>query len=268
MTPGRRVVIHGGFHKTGTTSAQRFLQENGENVWPASALVLPWRLRDGASRRAVRYSRFGGQDVLDALQDDLATVLSGLDLGRKRTLLISDENLCGRMPGRDGQAGYDAAPQLMASVARAVHQVIPAADIRFVFTTREPEAWLRSTWLHNLRTSRLVFSYEDYARLYAAAADLDAAVAAVTAAVAPLTVSAFRLEELASHPFGPATPLVDLLLLPDHLRQRLKPIAAANRAPDAGLADAFLAINRSALDDAAASAARTALVAASEGGPA
>jgi hypothetical protein len=35
---GRRIVVHAGFHKTGTTSAQAFLAENGPVLWPVMAL--------------------------------------------------------------------------------------------------------------------------------------------------------------------------------------------------------------------------------------
>ena len=43
--PGR-IVIHAGFHKTGTTTVQRFLKENSETLWPLTAIGLRHRFPD------------------------------------------------------------------------------------------------------------------------------------------------------------------------------------------------------------------------------
>jgi hypothetical protein len=55
--PGRRVIVHAGFHKTGTTSAQHYLRANSKHIYPRSALVFPVHLANGAARMAIRYSR-------------------------------------------------------------------------------------------------------------------------------------------------------------------------------------------------------------------
>ena len=41
---GQHIVVHAGFHKTGTTAIQSFLADNGPHLWPHMALVLPGRI--------------------------------------------------------------------------------------------------------------------------------------------------------------------------------------------------------------------------------
>ena len=246
---GRRIVIHGGFHKTGTTSAQKFVLDNGALIWPHAATVLPGRSRARVARHAVRYSITGDRAAMARFRRTLAELLGGLNLG-KRALLISDENLCGRMPGRDAQDGYDSAPDLMAAMVQVIRRDIdPDPDLHFVFTTRNPESWLRSTWRHNLAQARLTLDYDAYAVIHRQAADLDGTVAAVRAAVAPYPVHAVPVETLAETLEGPATPLLHHLGLPSDAWRKLVPAARANPGPEPALAHHFLDLNRSDLSD-------------------
>lgn len=257
--PGRRVIVHAGFHKTGTSSAQNFLLANGKHIWPRCALVMPGRLRHGAARMAVRYSRFGEPAMLDQFGQDLHDVLSTIDAGN-RTILISDENLAGRMPGRDGQTGYHATPALMARAEDVICDIFGVeTDVVFHFTTRDPLSWLRSTYKHNLRTLRLTMDEDDYLHIFAPAADLEGVTLDVTDAVTG-TVYSITLEELTG-PNGAAQPLIDLMELPAYRRSRLVPHPARNIGPDDTLIADLLALNRSSLADAALQAAKDELIA-------
>lgn len=256
--PPRRVIVHAGFHKTGTTSAQRFLLANGKYIWPRCAMVLPGRLRGGAATLAVRYSRFPTKVLLDSFAADLRATLAAINAGEKRSILISDENLAGRMPGRDGQVGYTATPALMAQAEQVIHDVFGTSDITYHFTTRQPDDWLHSTYRHNLRTSRLTLDWDDYAAGFGPAADLDGVVRAVQEAVTG-RVQAADLGAL-DGPEGPAAPLLDLIALPDHLRRNLAPNPMQNQGPDTGLAAQLLDLNRSALSDDAVAAAKALLL--------
>lgn len=265
IAPGRdhppRVVVHGGFHKTGTTSAQQFLWSNGEFMFPRAALVLPGKLRHGAARMAVRYSRTGKAGHLSDYKDALAMVLGGLDLGLKRHAVISDENLCGRMPGRDGHEGYDAAPALMAATAEVIRDAIhPDADIHFLFTTRDADIWLRSCWLHNLRNSRLELDFDAYRAFHEETANLADTVEAIRQTVSPHPVHSVALEDLSGNPEGPAAAILQLLDHPRHLRDQMRPAQRLNTAPQPELADQLLEMNRSDLHDAALTQRKAALL--------
>lgn len=258
--PGRRVILHAGFHKTGTTSAQRFLLANGKNIWPRRAMVLPGKIRKTASRMAVRYSVQGKTALLDAFAEDLQTALRAIDPGEKRAILISDENLAGRMPGRDGQLGYTATPSLMARAEDVICGVFGAeADVVFHFTTRHPETWLRSTYKHNMRASRLTLDWGDYAAKFAFASDLLSVTEDVASAVTGTVFSA-ALEAL-DGPFGPAAPLIDLMELPPHLRKNLMPQPPQNPSPRDEHLPKLLELNRSDLSDDAVMDAKRQLLA-------
>ncbi|AGI66364.1 hypothetical protein OAN307_c06370 [Octadecabacter antarcticus 307] len=248
--PRRRVIVHAGFHKTGTTSAQRFLRANGKNIWPRCSLVLPGRLRKGAARMAVRYSRYGKPALLDAFADDLHATLSKIDQTSSRKVLISDENIAGRMPGRDGQMCYSATPTLMARAEDVICDVFGTeTDVVFYFTTRDPQSWIKSTYKHNLRTSRLTMDEAAYMATYAPAADLDGVTKAVAAAVTG-SVCSIDLADL-NGPEGPAQPLMDLIELPEHRRRKLVPHPVENAGPDDRFLADLLALNRSNLSDKA-----------------
>jgi len=254
----RRVVVHAGFHKTGTSTVQNFLRSNGKNIWPRCALVLPKQLRSGAGRMAVRYSRFGTAKLLTEFGDYVNAVLSTIDIGN-RNALLSDEALAGRMPGRDGQLAYHATPDLMARAEAEIRNVFGSdTDVVFHFTTRSAQSWLRSTYKHNLRTLRLTMDEAEYTERFAPAADLDGVVDAVKDAVTG-TVLRARLEDLTT-PIGPAQPLVDLINLPDHRLKHLKPHKPLNLGPDDAVIAQLLALNRSDLDDDAVVNAKRTLV--------
>ena len=257
--PGRRVIIHAGFHKTGTTTIQRFLHANGKHIWPRCSLTLPRRVRKGAGQKALQYSRFPTSDLLDAFGRDLHDVLSEIDVGQSRKVLISDENLAGRMPGRDGQVSYSQTATLMARIEDVVCDIFGTeTDVNFHFTVRDPDEWLRSTYKHNLRKTRLTLEPEEYARAYGASADLMGVVDQVASTVTGHVQTSDLAD--ASGIEGPAAPLLDLIELPPHRRRKLEPLPRQNTSYDDALLDEFLALNRSGLTDDAVRAAKADLL--------
>jgi len=240
--PGRRVIMHAGFQKTATKSTLKFLRANGKNIWPRCSLVLPAKLRKVAARMAVRYSRYCKPALLDAFSEDLHATLSKIDQNNSRKILISDENIAGRMPGRDGQLSYNATPALMARAEDVICDVFGSeSDVVFYFTTRDPDTWLKSTYKHNLRRSRQTMYVATYTATYAPAADLDGGAKAV-ADVVTGTVYTADLADLTG-PNGPAQPLIDLMELPDYRRRKLVPHPVENAGPDDGFMDDLLALN-------------------------
>ncbi|MEN8839698.1 MAG: hypothetical protein ABF288_01115 [Octadecabacter sp.] len=252
--PGRRVIVHAGFHKTGTTSAQQFLFANRKDIWPRCALALPRKLRQGAARMAVRYSRYGTSALLDGFSEDLHAMLSKIDPGNRK-VLISEENLSGRMPGRDGQLDYSTTPILMARAEDVICDIFGAeAEVIFCFTTRDPKSWLRSTYKHNLRTSRLTMDEAEYIETYGPASDLIGVTKAVEKAVTGIVCTADLADLTGAE--GPAQPLMDLMALSKRRRSKLIPHVTHNIGPKDAMIDELLALNRSSLSDKALAAAK------------
>ncbi len=257
----RRVIIHAGFHKTGTTTAQRFLMHNGKHIWPHHAIAIQHRIRDPL-QFALAYSTGAGQIALDEFRSRFNAFLETLDLGTGRGLIISAENLAGMMPGKNDLVdGYAACPVLMKTVAQCIEQVIdPNPDLTFHFSTRGKDAWLRSIWLHNLSKTRLTDNFNDFAAALGPTCDLERTVQQVQKSVAPYRVISAALEQVTDQQFGPATPLIDLLNLPDKARAALQNIPAENVMPPRDLVKAFLKLNRSPLGNTALVAAKQELL--------
>jgi len=245
----RRIIVHGGFHKTGTSSIQAVLNQNSPLIWPHYALVLPGRIPD-VLKAATFQSRVGDPFSLSEYAFRLHSFLGTLVLGRKRGLCISAEDLCGLIPGRNGQDGYTAAPELMATTARVLEEVCgPEFDITFYLSLRQSEAWLRSTYFQNLRRSRLTMDMESYVDLLRPKVDLQHSAAEIAKAVAPHRPVATWLEDTSTLPLGPATPIVDLLGLPRATRKAMTATGPRNASPSTEIVDQMLAMNRSGLDD-------------------
>ena len=246
--PGRRVIIHAGFHKTGTTTVQSFLRANQKHLWKRCAIALPNHIRNPAARMAARYSQFQTPALLDAFTSDLKTALSAIEVREDRKLIISEENLSGRMPGRDGVLSYAATPTLMARTEDVICDIFGVeTDVVFHFTTRAPDTWLRSTYKHNLTSTRLTMGFTEYQETFGPASDLSAVVDAVSNSVTGI-VTTSDLDTLTT-PEGPAEPLLDLVGLPTHRRAAFEPVARKNISPDDDLLDALLELNRSNLPD-------------------
>ena len=254
-----RVILHAGFHKTGTTTVQKALHRNRHALAPHLRQAARDRMASaGQSARAWSASK----DPMDMalLRYELAQVMEVWDSSDPRPIVLSCEDLCGHMPGRDGVARYAAAP-LMQTIAETLVQLHPEARPEFYFSTRAPGPWLASVHAQHLRAARMTLDADSFAARFRAAADLDSAVDAVASALAPHPVHRAPLEASRVRPLGPLDPLLDLLDLPGEVRAALAPEPPANPALPPDCAAALLALNRSGLDDAALREAKRALIA-------
>lgn len=149
---GRRLVLHLGVQKTGTTSLQRFLKLNADALSDLLVIRTP---EEGTpmrplGRAAIAASLGDGSDLRKALKVAFEDVLDSLPDG-SQSVLISHENLAGAMPGNGGETRlYPALPQMMQqldNVARA-----RGFNAHFVFYTRRMQAWKPSVWAQAVRT--------------------------------------------------------------------------------------------------------------------
>lgn len=259
MERRQRVVIHAGFHKTGTTTAQRTLHANGPVLWPVMALGLHWRLKP-VLHAARAFSTWQDDLSLAQFAARFEEYLDDLDLG-SRGLLIASEELCGHLPGRGDIADYSAVPILMRRLADVLERRFGASlDLAFLFTLRRPSDWLESAWAEHVKSSRMTLDFGAFHARFAPASDLPAMADRIRAAVAPHPVETAWVEDIALTALGPVTPLLDLMrLAPERRAQIILQPRANTRLPAAVLAE-MLEINRRAPDADSAKAAKAALV--------
>ncbi len=241
-----RVLIHPGFHKTGTTSLQRGAQGQRLLLERRVQMVLPNDM-EAVNHAARRYSLGASAKRLAAFDAAATALAETLTREDARPLLVSSEHLCGLIPGRKSVRSYAAAPDLVTRFSLTLAARIPGADLTVWFSTRQPDAWLRSVYWQNLRGSRITEDLADYAAGMAPAADLDGIVAQVRARLDGLApVIATSLESFGDRPLGPLGVALDLLGVS---AEGLSPLPLQNVQP-AAAAELLLSLNRSDLGDA------------------
>ncbi|WP_109312242.1 hypothetical protein [Ruegeria sp. AU67] len=249
----RRVLLHLGLHKTGTTAAQSFLYENRELIWPHFALLLPYKTRKlGLSGAATRHSIYGTVGTLSEFSSQTREYLATRNFGTKRGLIVSEENFSGLRPSRNIDQGYAAAPDLAACLVDAIRDRFEdqEVDITIYLSLRQRGAWLRSLWAHDLQRTREVQEFDIFRANMDHLPPLEETVSDIRKKLPSVTVTEEWLEETHLRRFGPGTPFAEFLNLPREKAQLLVPPTKSNsRLPESVLAE-LLTLNRSHLDEA------------------
>jgi hypothetical protein len=140
-----RVVIHAGFHKTGTTTVQSTINANRRLLSRQVRCYLKPDF-EKLTRMARAFAATPDEDGLVAVRRAAGKFFASVDDSDPRPVLMSSEDLSGTLPGRHGEHGYDAAPLILAQLSEAAGDRFGAAlDLVFHFSTREAGPWLRST---------------------------------------------------------------------------------------------------------------------------
>ncbi|PJE29082.1 hypothetical protein SAMN06297129_1043 [Pseudooceanicola antarcticus] len=254
-----RLILHAGFHKTGTSSVQEMLDAAREVLSPQLRILLK---RDMEALTAATRDHGGAPspESLGRVETEAARLFDRLDPADPRPLLISSEDLSGLIPGRLGRRGYPEAPALLTALLHGLARSWGALpEVTLYLSTRAPEAWVRSCHHHHLRVARMRDDAASYAAAQGDATDLRAMARRIARALPEVTLATRALEETSDLPHGPLTPLLDLAGVPGEIRDRIPALPPAN-ASLRGLADQFLALNRSELDREALKEAKKALI--------
>lgn len=238
-----RLIVHAGFHKTGTTSVQKMMQRNGRKL-AQEFRVFTRRHIPAVCEAARAYSVAQDAADLGLFTYELARLFEDQPAEDPRPIVISSEDLSGHMPGRFDLTGYDAAPRLMATVLEVARECLGDVQAQFYFSTRDAAPWVRSCHGQHLRAIRITEGRADYVARMMPYADLSAEVARIAAALdAP--VHSTPLEQMQGDPMGPFAPLLDLMAPSAGLRARLTPLPPANPSFPDDVLDQMLALNRS-----------------------
>lgn len=249
-----RILLHPGFHKTGTSSLQRGALAALHRLEPFLRLLLTPGMAL-AARAARRYSAEPTAERLDRVARAFDAALAQFDPADARALLISSEDLCGYLPGLHGVQDYRAAPALVACAAARIRARFDTAQLTVWFTTRDPAAWLQSLYWQNLRAQRLTEDADRFCARLAPAADLDRIVTA-TRDLAGGEVRSSPIETCGAAPCGPLGTALGLLGLG---AADPGPLPRHNIGPRAAAAE-LLALNRSDLSDEALREAKRAVL--------
>ena len=263
-----QVLLHLGFHKTATSTAQAFLHENRALVWPRAALALPGRMQ--AVAQAVFSHGFArNADSAAAITAAMRAFLAGLTLTPNRRLIISAENLLGPMPLGLAPAPY---PEAVAST-RALLAGFDGLDwpvsVTLYLSTRAQATWAESLWAHQVRKDQLIPFCETLADFRARLdrVPLSEQLARLRAALPETRIITHDLADFGTMPFGAGQPFVDFLAPPREVQDQFRPVPPTNVAPSRAVTEELLALNRSGLFDLELSAAKAAVLARAGFGP-
>ena len=227
----RRIILHAGFHKTGTTTVQATLRANRGALKKYVALRLRWHLKDLVA--ACRgYSDDRDPLTMIKAQSRFASLMDDLPGMPRRTLIMSCEELNGHVPGRGTVKTYDAAPDLLYAFWEIAHTRFPEAEIMIYLSTRAAGPWLASAYAEHVKSSNMTMTAQEYATAFADAADFRETISDIASRV-PCPVHSASLESCRALPLGPANPLLELCDLPQSVLAELTAVAPENtRLPD------------------------------------
>ena len=258
----RRIVIHAGFHKTGTSTVQAVLRDNAAALAPHLRGLLKEDMRP-LLHAARGFSTWRDPISLVKFRLRFEAVLARQTDLTGRVLCLSAEELSGHLPGRGPLADYSAAPELAREMVQAAQGLWPGAELALFYSTRAPDSWLTSAYSEHVKSSSLTLDWDAFAETYAGAAELDRIVDRVAESV-DCPVHRHRLEDSTRLPAGPATPLLALCGLDPALIARLAVPSPANRRPDPAVLLDLLSANRAYPDRAARKAAKRAILTAAQ----
>lgn len=240
-----RLIIHAGFHKTGTSSVQKMLQQGRAALSPALRILLKTDMPD-LCRAARDYAFAPGPLPLSLFAYEVARVFEVLDPADPRPVLISAEDLAGLIPGRRRRLGYPVAATLMQVLLETADEAWgqPLNGLVY-YSTRDSETWMQSCYNQHLRATRITQDYETYRAWQAQAADLYAMARGIAAAVPAGRVINRPLEKMVRMPHGPLTPLFRFAGVPEALRNQVRRVGRINRSLSPAIQAELLALNRS-----------------------
>ena len=249
MPDPHQILLHPGFHRTGTSSMQHFLWLNRDAIAPYLTVRLTRHFKSVA-RLCTRYAVTQNPLDLTDMITELDTAFAQDPVPSNRNLIISSEAFCGEIPGHNTVADYSAAPTLITYLVGYLQERFPEAEIRVILSTRDVDAWLFSAYRHVLRRSRVTMTREEFAATYRDAVDFEDILTQIAEAIAPVEVLYLPLDHALQNPLGPGAALLDQMPLPDDVRHTLTPVGIGAKGAEPHLWGQFLAMNRADYPDA------------------
>ena len=137
----KKVHFHLGPHKTGSTAIQQSLRQNAKALKTGFGLTLIRTRLVGKAAKLLNNDRLA--DAKEALQD-VATLCAAAE----GDCIISCEDLSGVLPGTHGRR--EIYPHLTRNLG-VLEEAFSGFDRHYYFFLRQPEDWLRSTYVQNLK---------------------------------------------------------------------------------------------------------------------
>ncbi|MCK8465029.1 hypothetical protein MUY35_14310 [Aliiroseovarius sp. S1339] len=245
------VIVHAGFHKTGTTSMQNFFRQNRLALSPYFDY---YGQRDflNAGAAARLYAQRPFPHRLHRFRTAFRRFLASIP--DYDVIVLSRESFSGGMPGHRKLGGrmitsYHQAAIKLARVIIAELRRRFGRDVKitFFYTTRNREDWIKSVHGHLLRSINLTDDLAAFTARFPALIGPKEQAQRMVGALSPTAVVTAALEDYADDPHGTATAIMDLANVPGDARGDLIAAPHANQGQSGELRQAFLDLNRTRL---------------------
>ncbi len=247
-----RVIVHAGFHKTGTTSLQDFFSLNKTALAPHLAYYGKMDFFNAGAQARI-YAQRPFPHRLLRFRRSFRKFLNSIP--DHDVIVLSRETFSGGMPGHHTVSNRlmtsygQPAKRLGNTIIRELRRRFgPDVNITFFYSTRARAPWLASIHGHLLRSIRMTDDLESFTARFSEGLSPECEAAALARALAPVPVVTAALEDSARRPEGPAAALLDLVDLPSELRSSLSPVPPKNTANTGALQAEFLRLNREIKD--------------------
>lgn len=243
-----RVIVHVGFHKTGTSSLQSYLGKHRDLFAPHFAFYGKADfLQAGSAARIYAQKPFPWR--LRQFRDRFDTFLQSIP--DQPVIVLSRETFSGSMPGHRKVFGRlikgyrpAAVPLGRQIIAALKDRFGPDTRIEFLYTTREREAWLSSVYGHLLRSIHLTQTEAEFRAQFPKFPQLGDLATQIAARLKLDVAHIVDLSAVSGRTEGPAAAVLDLIDLPAPLRAALPPAKRANVGQTTDLRATFLEMNR------------------------
>ncbi|WP_294221407.1 hypothetical protein [uncultured Shimia sp.] len=240
----RRVIVHIGAQKTGSTSLHRFLSRNLEALADRLDIRVPSKgsLTRELGRACTLFSMRPAKHETDlvALLQQVRAELEGDD----RVCIISHENICGAMMGRSDVR--EVSPRLT-EIIRLFETHLAPFEPDYVLYTRNMQNWKRSVHNQAVKSDGYEGTLEDFLKETARSRDWDAVQAEMHGLLGAERVRVFALENEIT-PDRPGRQLLRFAGLLDAEIDTLEPLAGrSNQSLNPGALEFMRQLNQLAL---------------------
>ncbi|WP_417248447.1 hypothetical protein [Celeribacter sp.] len=239
----RRLLIHPGLHKTGTTTLQDTLRENREKLDPYVEMML---VRDPVqyllTGACMQFSIRRNKEAKAIIREEATALFDALERDDPRPILLSNESLGGYPIGYKKVYSFIAMPIALSIIHKAWLDVMGENAPFEVYISTRREGWLRSCWWQRLKSERYRLPFDQFEKRYGKAADHAAFIELCKEHLPDVPIHSCHVEE-SGHP---VKPVLALLGLSDHF-DKLALAEARNVARAGDAHERLLALHRSDL---------------------
>ncbi len=261
-----RVIVHAGFHKTGTTSLQDYLKEKRKALGPYLTYYGKADFLQVGAHAGIRgQKRFWWRRRM--FRRAFRRFLTGIP--DAPIIVLSREAFSGAIlvhrsfGGREVARYSDTVIPLANEILRALREWF-GQDVRveFLYSLRDRDTWLANVHGHFLPSINLTDDIAAIRAGFALPPDPEADAAQTAKSLAPAAVHTVWLEDYADVQEGPAAAVLDLAGVPASVRTGLPAAKRRNTGQAEDLRAAFLKIDRAGVSRAALKTTKAALLAA------